>query len=92
MEAIDGRMPVLVGCGDVTDLATPAAQGRSPYDLIARASRLALRDAFRRGSLVPLAVPGRDFRRELYLIIHRSKFRSVALQRWLELCRESAGG
>ncbi len=44
MEALDGRMPVLVGCGDVTDLATPAAQGRSPYDLIARASRLALRD------------------------------------------------
>jgi DNA-binding transcriptional LysR family regulator len=55
-------------------------------------SRISLVEAFRRGSLVPLAVPGRDFRRELYLIIHRSKFRSVALQRWLELCRESAGG
>ncbi len=55
-------------------------------------SRISLVEAFRRGSLVPLAVPGRDFRRELYLIIHRNKFRSVALQRWLELCRESAGG
>jgi acetyl-CoA C-acetyltransferase len=42
--AIDGRMPVLVGCGDVTDLSTPAEHGRSPYDLIAQASRLALRD------------------------------------------------
>jgi acetyl-CoA C-acetyltransferase len=45
MEAIDGRMPVLVGCGDVTDLGTPAAQGRSPYALIAQASRLALQDS-----------------------------------------------
>ena len=44
MEQIDGRMPVLVGCGDVTDLDTPADAGRSPYDLIAQASRLALQD------------------------------------------------
>ena len=44
MEAIDGRMPVLVGCGDVTDLDTPAETGRSPYDLIAQAARLALQD------------------------------------------------
>lgn len=44
MEAIDGRMPVLVGCGDVTDLQTPAEAGRSPYDLIAQAARLALQD------------------------------------------------
>ena len=45
MEQIDGRMPVLVGCGDVTDLDTPASAGRSPYDLIAQAARLALRDS-----------------------------------------------
>jgi acetyl-CoA C-acetyltransferase len=44
MEPIDGRMPVLVGCGDVTDHSTPAEQGRSPYDLIAQAGRLALHD------------------------------------------------
>jgi len=44
METIDGRMPVLVGCGDVTDLDTPASDGRSPYDLIAQAARLALKD------------------------------------------------
>ena len=37
-------MPVLVGCGDVTDLDTPAEAGRSPYDLIAQAARLALQD------------------------------------------------
>jgi acetyl-CoA C-acetyltransferase len=44
VEPIDGRMPVLVGCGDVTDLDTPAEAGRSPYELIAQASRMALQD------------------------------------------------
>jgi acetyl-CoA C-acetyltransferase len=39
------RTPILVGCGDVTDLDTPAERGRSPYDLIAQAGRLALADA-----------------------------------------------
>ena len=53
-------------------------------------SRISLSDAFRRGSLVPLNVPGRDFHRELYLITHRKKFHGVALRRWLELCRQSA--
>ena len=38
-------MPVLVGCGDVTDLQTPAEAGRSPYELIAQAARLALQDS-----------------------------------------------
>ncbi|MBV7484565.1 acetyl-CoA acetyltransferase [Bordetella sp. BOR01] len=36
--------PILVGCGDVTDMTTLAEQGRSPYDLIAQAARLALAD------------------------------------------------
>jgi len=45
VEQIDERMPVLVGCGDVTDLDTPADAGRSPYDLIAQAARLALQDS-----------------------------------------------
>jgi len=44
MDAIDGRMPVLVGCGDVTDLETPAEAGRSPYELIAQAAHRALQD------------------------------------------------
>jgi len=53
-------------------------------------SRIALAEAFRRGSLVPLAVPGRDFRRELYLVTHRRKYLHTTLQHWLELCREEA--
>lgn len=52
-------------------------------------SRISLHDAFHRGSLVPLEVPGRDFSRELYLITHRRKFHGTALRRWLELCRQS---
>ena len=39
------RTPILVGCGDVTDLATPIERGRSPYDLIAQAGTRALQDA-----------------------------------------------
>jgi len=54
MEAIDGRMPVLVGCGDVTDLDTPAEAGRSPYDLIAMAARLALQDCATPGIAVAI--------------------------------------
>jgi acetyl-CoA C-acetyltransferase len=41
---VDARLPVLVGCGEVTDTSTPAGDARSPYDLIARAARAALQD------------------------------------------------
>ncbi|NVK42392.1 MAG: LysR family transcriptional regulator [Oceanospirillaceae bacterium] len=52
-------------------------------------SRVTLEDNFRRGDLVPLAVPGRDFRRLFYFVLHRQKYRSAGLQRWITLCRES---
>lgn len=52
-------------------------------------SRVTLEDAFRRGSLVPLAVPQRDFRRKFYFILHRQKYRSRAVAEWLQLCRDS---
>lgn len=52
-------------------------------------SRVSLREAFRRGSLVPLAVPHRDFSREFYFVLHREKYRSPGVERWLELCRMS---
>ncbi len=44
-ESPDPRTPILVGCGDVTDLTTPVAAGRSPYDLVAAAARHALADS-----------------------------------------------
>jgi len=41
---LDPRTPILVGCGDVTDLTTPVTVGRSPYDLVSDAARRALAD------------------------------------------------
>jgi DNA-binding transcriptional LysR family regulator len=50
-------------------------------------SRVALSDAFLRGSLCPLVVPHRDFHRYFYLVLHRHKYLSAGIQRWLTLCR-----
>ena len=52
-------------------------------------SRVALHDAFEKGRLIPLTTPTRDFSRQFYFIIHRQKYRSVSMQRWLQLCVES---
>src|SRR6185369_1290984 len=41
---IENSTPILVGCGDVTDMTTPVEQGRSPFDLIAQAGQIALND------------------------------------------------
>ena len=53
-------------------------------------SRLALAQEFRHRSLVPCRVPQRDFRRDFFFVLHRRKFRSQALESWLELCRRDA--
>jgi len=50
-------------------------------------SRIALEDAFERGSLVPLNVPHRDWYRNFYLILHKQKYRSAGIERWLALCQ-----
>lgn len=52
-------------------------------------SRISLEDAFRRGSLVPVPVRGRDLRRQLGILLHRSKYQGPALRAWLALCREA---
>lgn len=52
-------------------------------------SEITLTDAFRRGSLVPLATPGRNFHRNFYFVVHKEKYRSRGLERWLEICRET---
>jgi len=46
---VEDRTPILVGCGDLTDLTTPVEAGRSPFDLTAQAAALALADAGGRG-------------------------------------------
>mgnify|MGYP000514640086 CR=1 FL=1 len=55
-------------------------------------SRLALRDAFRRGSLVALATPELDLIRQFYFIWHRQKYQTAAIREFLELCREMTAG
>jgi DNA-binding transcriptional LysR family regulator len=49
-------------------------------------SKLALRDAYAAGRLVPLAAPQLNMQRTLYLIMHRQKHRSAALKEWLRYC------
>jgi DNA-binding transcriptional LysR family regulator len=53
-------------------------------------SKVALKDPFERGSLIPLAVPQRDLRRHFYFVVHRHKYRSTGITRWIELCQQSA--
>ncbi|AYF90459.1 LysR family transcriptional regulator [Pseudomonas sp. JS3066] len=55
-------------------------------------SRLALRDAFRRGSLVPLETPGIDLRRQFYFIWHRQKYQTAAMREFLDQCRALTAG
>lgn len=52
-------------------------------------SEIILSEDFRRGSLVPLKTPGRDFHRFFYIIVHRQKYRSAGLARWLDICRQA---
>jgi len=52
-------------------------------------SRIALEDAFELKTLVPCRVPGRDFHRRFYGVVHRQKYKSRAIRRWLELCERS---
>jgi DNA-binding transcriptional LysR family regulator len=50
-------------------------------------SRIALQESFRSGTLRACRVPGRDFRRQFYFLLHKQKYRSPGIQHWLELCR-----
>lgn len=54
-------------------------------------SRLALRDAFRRGSLVPLRVRDLDLRRAFYLVRHRDKYVSGGLATLIQHIRAFTG-
>ncbi len=50
-------------------------------------STLTLREAFRRGSLVPLSAAQRDWSRQFYFILHKDKYRSRGIQDWIAMCR-----
>lgn len=51
-------------------------------------SKVALQDAFRRRSLVPLPIPQRNLKRHFYFILHRQKYRNAGIDQWLQLCRD----
>ncbi len=53
-------------------------------------SRITLEDAFRRGNLIQLDVPHRDFDRMLYFILHKKKYKSAGIVRWLEYCEKDS--
>jgi DNA-binding transcriptional LysR family regulator len=54
-------------------------------------SRLALMDAFRRGSLVEIKLREIDLRRKFHFLLHRQKYRTPGIDAFLALCREVSG-
>lgn len=52
-------------------------------------SKICLKEAFANGSLLPLEVPTRNFRRQFYIVLNRKKFKGEALSQWLKLCLNS---
>lgn len=55
-------------------------------------SRLALRDALRRGSLVALETPELDLRRQFSFAWHKGKYHSAAIRCFLDDCRAFTAG
>lgn len=50
-------------------------------------SRLALKDAFRRGSLVPVNTPALDLGRYFYFLWHKQKYQTTGMREFLALCQ-----
>ena len=55
-------------------------------------SRLALREAFRRGSLVAIETPELDLRRDFQFLWQRRKFQTVGMREFIGLCRAMTAG
>lgn len=55
-------------------------------------SRLALKDSFRRGSLVPLEIAGLDLKRRFNFVLHKQKFISSGVFAFLDLCKKVTEG
>lgn len=51
-------------------------------------SRISLEAELASGRIVELAAPERDFSRYFYFILHKQKYRSQGILRWLELCQD----
>lgn len=55
-------------------------------------SRLALREAFRRGSLVAIATPQLDLLRQFQFLWHQRKFQTAGMREFVGLCRVMTAG
>ena len=55
-------------------------------------SRLALREAFRRGSLKADETPGLDLRRQFQFVTHRRKHVTAGMREFITLCRQMTAG
>lgn len=77
------RLNLLLEFGHTEAIKQAVASGIG----IGCASRRSLEDAFRTGSVVPLATPFLDLGRELYVLIHRQKFRTQGLELFLRHCQ-----
>ena len=55
-------------------------------------SRLALREAFRRGSLVAIETPELDLRRHFHFLWHKRKFQTAGMREFIGLCRAMTAG
>ena len=55
-------------------------------------SRLALKDAFRRGSLVPISTPNLDLSRFFYFLWHKQKYQTTGIREFLDLCKRLTEG
>ncbi len=51
-------------------------------------STLLLDDELKRGEIVHINIPNRDFNRKFYLITHKRKHTTRSLQNWLDLCEK----
>jgi DNA-binding transcriptional LysR family regulator len=55
-------------------------------------SHLALKDAFRRGSLIPLATPTLVLDRYFSFLWHKQKYQTAGMREFLALCRNTTAG
>lgn len=53
-------------------------------------SHLTLADSFSRKTLKPCPVPGRDFRRQFFFLLHKQRHRSAGIAAWLDICQAAA--
>ena len=55
-------------------------------------SRLALKDAFSRGSLVPIVVPELNLSRYFYFLWHKQKYQTTGMREFISLCKALTNG